>query len=550
LNKKSSTSNTTVIQHEGKEKTKINLKIDKKIHQIVILSLIHIFYILLEAFNLFEAKWVSSVIYAILCAGTIGFLWLQKENINYLMPIPFISLIIVGGILEETITITVIFVLYCLYFFIIQYIKKNEIETIQTVILSGITMFTLFAFTLFNQGFVKINTEANVVLFIWLAWCLTTLGLALIHRKNIKLHYTFISIVAFFASVGTFFGFIMVYDNLFAIFNGLIILFSIIVSMLIVFLEETFAIKRFLVFIGINLIAVIIFSFSFGFSFDWLSTMNKALVVDYVLFVPLALITTIVLSIKFYPETKAAFQSGAYSYGLEKNIFSTDMSFLVTYFIFHLAALFSLIQLWDNPSILFLKLLILSIIFVATTVPLNIRVSNIISLTSTLAFLISVMLFLGNVSNYAAFISLLGIVFLLFIFIVINELFLIGEPLTTNLSIVATLVGMVTSIIFFYIEDIPLKEVWTSLTWAFVGIFLFAFGIIFNYIFLRRSGLIIVIFDVAYTIIVIAINEDYRGLPLGIALIVLAIVLLACIFLLRWSERREPKKEVTEEVLE
>jgi len=550
MNEESSTSNSKVVQIEENKKREINLKLNKKIHQIIILSLLHLFYILIEAFNLFEIKWISSVIYVILCVGTIGFLWLQRESANYLMPIPFISLIIVGGILEETITITVIFVLYCLYFFIYQYIKKDQSETILTVILSGITMFTLFSFTLFNQGFVKINSEVNIIIFIWLAWCLTTLGLAFIHRNNIMLHYTLITTVALFASVGTFFGFIMVYDNIFAIFNGLIILISIIVSMLIVFLDETFDLKRFLGFIGINLVAVIIFSFSFGRSFDWLTAMNKSLVVDYVLFVPLVLITSIVLSIKFYPETKLAFQSGIYSYSLDKKIFSTDMSLLIPYFIFHLTSLFSLAHIGNNPNLIFLKLLIVSIIFVAATVPLNIRVTTTISLISTLAFLISVMLFIGDISNYAAFISLLGIVFLLFVFIVINELYLIGEPLTTNLSIVASLVGMVTSIMFFYIEKMALKEIWTSITWALVGVFLFAFGLIFNYIYLRRSGLIIILFDVAYSILVIAINKNYRGIPLGVALIILAIVLLVCIYLLRWSEQREVKKAVPEEVSE
>ncbi|MHA1185611.1 MAG: hypothetical protein ACTSSK_01860, partial [Candidatus Heimdallarchaeota archaeon] len=93
-----------------KEKPKLKIKLDKKVHQIIILSILHIVYILIEAFNLFEVKWVSGLLYGVLCVGTIAILWLQKENINYLLPIPFISLIIVGGILEETITITAIFV--------------------------------------------------------------------------------------------------------------------------------------------------------------------------------------------------------------------------------------------------------------------------------------------------------------------------------------------------------------------------------------------------------------------------------------------------------
>ena len=160
------------------------------------------------------------------------------------------------------------------------------------------------------------------------------------------------------------------------------------------------------------------------------------------------------------------------------------------------------------------------------------------------------MIFLANVSNYATFISLLAIVVVLYVFIILNEMFLLGEPLSTNLSIVATLLGMITSILLFYVENVNLKEIWTSICWVVIGAFLFSFGIIFEYTFLRRSGLFIILFDIVYSVIVIILNTSYRGLPMGIAFIVLAVVLLVCIYLLRWSERRDTKKKITETAVE
>ncbi len=36
-----------------------NIIRDRKIHQIIILSLLHLFYIFIESFNLFETQWIS-----------------------------------------------------------------------------------------------------------------------------------------------------------------------------------------------------------------------------------------------------------------------------------------------------------------------------------------------------------------------------------------------------------------------------------------------------------------------------------------------------------
>ncbi|MCK5158906.1 MAG: hypothetical protein KAR08_07105, partial [Candidatus Heimdallarchaeota archaeon] len=63
------------------------------------------------------------------------------------------------------------------------------------------------------------------------------------------------------------------------------------------------------------------------------------------------------------------------------------------------------------------------------------------------------------------------------------------------------------------------------------------------------SGLIIILFDIAYTLV--AVGVKYRlSLLSGITFIILAFVLITCIYLLRWSERRELQEKIVEEVLE
>ena len=535
---------------ENKFLDNINMKAVRKAHQIIVLSIIHLFYVLIEIINEFKFQWISSIIYVFIAIGTIVFLWLQKENYNYLLPIPFISLIIVGAILEETITITVIFSFYCLCFFLYQFIRKSESETIVTVISSGITMIVLFCYALFDQGFVIINNNFNVTVFIWLIWNVSVLGLAFIHRTNATLSYSFIVIVLLLASIGPFLGFILIYDNVFAIVNGVVIFCAIVFSLLIVFLEEIFNMRKFLTLISTNLISVVIFNFSFRFSFEWLNSANKSLVVDYALFIPLVLITSVVLTVKFYPEVRTMFAPNEYYYVKNERLQSIDITILATYFIFLIASIFSLIGNIENYEFLLLKLLIISIIVSAASVPLNVKISTITSLLFTLAFLIPVLLFLGNVSSNATFISLLVIVVLVYIFMVINEIFLIGEPLTTNLSIVATLTGMVTSMVYFYIENMNFKEMLTSITWSLIGIFLFAFGIIFYHLYIRRSGFIIVIVDIIYSLISMSVRYKILSLQVGITFTIQAIVLLTCVFLLRWSEKREERATSEEAITE
>ncbi|NHJ85418.1 MAG: hypothetical protein FK734_08135 [Asgard group archaeon] len=522
----------------------INPKKAKIIHQVIVLSLLHLLFMFIEGFNKFDTQWVSSVVYSLLAVGTVIFLWIQKENFVYLLPIPFISLCVVGAILEETITTTVIFVAYCGYFFSVQFFKKKEVETILIAAFSGFTMIILICFTLFNHGFVNVDSEFHVILWIWLAWCLTILGLAFIHRNNFKLHISFIATVLTFGSLGPIFGVILSKYNFFSLINGIIIFIAMILSMVAIFLEKEFKLSKFSTYIGINLIAIIIYSFTFRSYFEWLNTFTSSFLVDYILLVPLVLVTAIVLTLKFYPKTKTIDSDTQYSFLENKERINYDMLFLVTYLVFLFSSLITLIGNIDNFQYAFLKALIISFVFVGTTIPLNVRISTIISMLATLSFFITTLHFLGNVASGISLIVLLSIAIVLLIFTAINEIFLKGEPLSTNLSMVATLVGLIASILYFYIENIPLKEIWTSISWAIIGVFLFAFGIIFKRLFLRRSGLAVVLLDIVYSII--SISLGYKGWEMGIAYIILAIVLMICIYLFRWSEKREEKTDIKE----
>jgi membrane protein implicated in regulation of membrane protease activity len=118
-----------------------------------------------------------------------------------------------------------------------------------------------------------------------------------------------------------------------------------------------------------------------------------------------------------------------------------------------------------------------------------------------------------------------------------------GEPLTSSMTLSGTLMLMICSLIYFdYIE------IWVSLIWALVGLYLFVVGLLFNKIFLRRIGLAVILMDVVYSIVYVSRLEN-KAL-LGVGFMVLAIVLFICIWLFRWSEQKLKREKETDEETE
>ena len=158
--------------------------VHKIAHQVIALTVIHLLYIVFEAYNAFNESWVSALIYGLIALGTVGFIWLQKENAKYLIPIPFISLCVIGGILENTIAITAIFGAYCIFFYALLFFERKETETLVTNLFSALTLLILTSFMLFDQGFVKVNYIVNVVSGIWLLWGIIVSAVTIKHKDN------------------------------------------------------------------------------------------------------------------------------------------------------------------------------------------------------------------------------------------------------------------------------------------------------------------------------------------------------------------------------
>ena len=123
-----------------------------------------------------------------------------------------------------------------------------------------------------------------------------------------------------------------------------------------------------------------------------------------------------------------------------------------------------------------------------------------------------------------------------------NELFLKGEPLTTTLTLSGALILMITSQLYFSI-NFATQFLYSEIVWAGIGLFLFTIGLIFNKLFLRRTGLVIILLDVVKSIIELLIEYLDEGWKIGVAFMILAIVLMVCIFLFRWSEKREKTQQ-------
>jgi hypothetical protein len=276
-------------------------------------------------------------------------------------------------------------------------------------------------------------------------------------------------------------------------------------------------------------IGIVILSYSFTGNFEPLVELAKILIVDYAIFMPIVIFVAVNVGIKFYKLHKNP----------EQKQTLTNLDFiLIAVFAVFLATAMGMAG-WTIGNYNLIKAFVVSIIFFGISLELRLRFSTAITIIATHVFLGLMLNLVGGISSDWVLITLMAISSVLILFAVINEIFLIGEPITSAMIISGSLILMATS--FVYFEFLAL---WVSLIWAFAGLYLFVFGLLFNKISLRRSGLIIILADVVYSIVYVARLEN-RTL-LGIGFMILAIVLFACILLFRWSEQRL-KKEVPPE---
>ncbi|MHA1211235.1 MAG: hypothetical protein ACTSSH_02125 [Candidatus Heimdallarchaeota archaeon] len=387
------------------------------------------------------------------------------------------------------------------------------------------------------------RSEANIAVFLWLFWAGASAVITIMKKEKFSITITYCISNILFSSIGVFFLPAGSNSNVFTLTCAVILLASSIISILLSYSKEQFNFGKFLGIISIILIGIVIFSYSFTISFKWLtSSQIKSILVDYVLFVPLAVFSLVIFVLHNYKKAKIDDESRAIKYLENKQLLTTDWVLLGIYTLFTIASFAMFIDQYEQNIA---KAMAISLLFFGASMSLNIRITPIITLIATTS-LFGAFLHVYNVTSENNILIILMILSsVLLIFSVINELFIKGEPVTTTLMMSGSLLLMTSSVIYFYLQTFALRYIMPGLVWAAVGLFLFTIGTIFNRVVLRRTGLIIILLDIVYTIIVVIV--EYRGWQMGVAFIILALVLLGCIYLFRWSEKREQRQKEFEE---
>ncbi|MHA1211236.1 MAG: hypothetical protein ACTSSH_02130 [Candidatus Heimdallarchaeota archaeon] len=159
-----------IVAQEDASEIKVENKTLRIIHQVLLICLINVLYIVIEVYDLFKVTWLSATIFAVILVGIFAYSCLNRELTKFLIPIAFISISVVGGIFESAIAITVLLCILTVAYFILAFMRRDELETLVTLISSGISLFVLTALMQINQGLYVINKEANIAVFLWLFW--------------------------------------------------------------------------------------------------------------------------------------------------------------------------------------------------------------------------------------------------------------------------------------------------------------------------------------------------------------------------------------------
>jgi len=535
----------------SQEETKIDLKTNelKIIHEMLILVAINLLVILLEVFDAYVYSWISATMFGVLMAGNLTYTWFRQAYVRYLIPLTFVSMTIFGGILTNPIATTIIFCIVTIGFFILSFIKKGELETILTILFTGLSMFIFTALMLIDHGFLKVNFEVNIVTSIWLAWTSAVAAMIILNKNNYAITITSSALAILISAISPFLEPEANNSNVFTLICGILILGISIISILMNYSKKNFNFSKFVGIIATILVGVTIYSYSFNYSFEWLDSLAnnsqlKAVLVDYILFIPLAVFSVVVFILYFHKKTKEEFPDArTYNYLENKELGKTDGILIGIYLLF---IAISQVMFIEEFELNIIKGLFISVLFLSASISLNIRITPIVTIITSLGFFGFLLHVYEWLDSDTILIILMIITSILLIFSVINELFIKGEPLTSTLMISGSLMLMLTSVIYFYMQSFDLRYIMPGLVWGVIGLFLFTVGVIFNRIILRRTGLIIILADILYSIIVVIIR--YRGWQMGVSFIVLAMVLLGCIYLFRWSEKKKEKMIQTEEI--
>ena len=500
----------------------------KYAHQIFLLIFVNILFIVFEIVNAFKINWISAVIYGTISISSIGYIWIQKESAKFLIPIPFISLLVASILIDFPLLITIIYGVNCLFFFIIAITKKDLQDVIITTITTGLMLIILTPLSLIDRGFIKVNNEINAISGVVLLWIICATVSTIVFRKELWQIFTYILSVQLITAVMPFIQPEGTSSNVFTIVCALGFLISAITTLVLVSKHEELDDFHILMSVIIIQIGIIILSYSFNIGHTWTSSNNNALIIDYALHIPLAIFTIANYLFNYFKVNQRQIEDGtAFAKGYDR------LKPFILYLSFVISSLAMLGWVFGNLNLI--NVLIISILFFVVSIVINNKYLTIITMLSSYMFLSFTMSFIGSVILDIILIVLISISGALLIFAIINEKWIRGEPLTSTLTISSSLLIMIGLLIL-----LDFASIWVSVGWVLVGFYLFAGGIFLEKILWRRVGLGIILGDIVFSIVIIAISGA-SGIFLGIGFMVIAIVLFGCIFLFRWSEQKQKR---------
>lgn len=522
---------TKEISEEMKESTESlaqKIYITKYIHQIFLLIFINVLFIVFEIVNVFKINWISAVVYGVISISSIGYIWTQKESAKYLIPIPFISLLVASILIDFPLLITIIYGVNCLFFFIIAIIKKDLQDSIITTITTGLMLIILTSLSLVDRGFITTNSELNAISGMLLLWIVCATVSTIMFREKLWQIFTYILAAQMMTAVMPFIRPEGIYSNVYTIICAIGFIIAAVTTLVLVTKHEELDDFHILVTVIILQIGIIILSYSFNIGFNWTSSSNNALIIDYGLHIPLAVFA---IANYLFTYLKSRQQQIEGSEVDDKNY--TRFKPFILYLSFVISSLAMLGWVFGNLNLI--NVLIISILFFVVSFVINNKYLTLVTMFASYLFLSLTMSFVGSVVLDNILIVLISISGALLIFSIINEKWIKGDPLTTTLSISSSLILMISLLIL-----LDFKSIWISVGWALIGFYLFAGGIFMEKILWRRVGLGIILGDIVFSIVLIAISGA-AGIFLGIGFMIIAIVLFGCIFLFRWSEQRQKR---------
>jgi len=515
-------------------------------HQTITVLLLHSAIVLFQAYKIIPTIWLPILLYSLVLTGTIVLAIIKKEYLAILAPINFLSIACMNYFLEQTIAITAMYAVNLLVYVVLIFSFKDRWAFLGEMVSSAIAFLALSLSEKANTGFYPINHELHLVVVFLVLWAVIHASILYRMKEKREMPIVFSFTLMIMVITGEMARYLYVAEEYFDAYQLLCILLlgagAGYTMALQIKEKEKIGLKI------VNILPYIIGSFALSYSFPalftWLTNKGyKVIMNDYLLFIPLVIGTGVMLMLHWREEERGRKEEREkerkveYIHDKEKQ--KNDWLLVGIYALFILPALLMSLNERNYNAI---RCLLVSILFLGIGVTKQQPAATTITIMTGMAFLAYMLNEWTGLKGTMNMIIMMSIATALVAMAIINEHMLAGEPITSALILAGSIMLMIGSVSYFYQTTIYLKYVLPGFVWAVIGLVNFGLGLMDDKLYMRRTGLSIILADIAYTIIAVILAK-YTGWQIGITLMVLAVVLLGCILLFRWSERKEGKEE-------